>query len=107
MHLLNLYSKDIQGRKKTSSTWRCSVRNVNNVCPALVRQVGSDFFPGGKDHNHGSVPSAKARMLITQEVKTIRKKYSILLVMYTTISGINEEKRPAKKKCIVKRNVHV
>ncbi|XP_060554303.1 uncharacterized protein LOC132715331 isoform X2 [Ruditapes philippinarum] len=61
------YTYNLKGRKKTSSTWRCSVRNVNNVCPALVRQVGSDFFPGGKDHNHGSVPSAKARMLITQE----------------------------------------
>lgn len=37
------------------TNWRCSVRNKKITRPAIVRQKGTEFAPGLRDHIHDPI----------------------------------------------------
>ncbi|OWF41527.1 hypothetical protein KP79_PYT02184 [Mizuhopecten yessoensis] len=62
------YTYTVKGSTKTTTTWRCSVRNKKVWCRASVSQRGDVFTCGTIDHVHGSDNLAMKRVKVKTQV---------------------------------------
>lgn len=63
------FSYTIKEKRKETFVWRCCVRVEGVPYSATVRQTGSDFRPGMRQHNHQPRPEAEFPALIAAEAK--------------------------------------
>ena len=65
------YRYNVKERGRTTIYWQCTVRPKGGQCRATVKQVGEDFQPGLRSHNHpadvGALMAAKIRTSVKRK----------------------------------------
>ncbi|XP_021371845.1 uncharacterized protein LOC110462266 isoform X3 [Mizuhopecten yessoensis] len=80
------YTYTVKGSTKTTTTWRCSVRNKKVWCRASVSQRGDVFTCGTIDHVHGSDNLAMKRVKVKTQILT-----EVMATVHTSAATIMED----------------
>ena len=71
------YSYTLKRKHKTSTEWRCSVRNKQTTCRATIRQTSAtNFVPGPILHCHEYLPE----LLSSAKVKAKVERFEYFLL---------------------------
>lgn len=65
------FSFTVKDRSKTTTFWRCCVRNGKKTCPATVSQSDTGFRIGKNDHIHDPEPGIEEKILLKAELKEL------------------------------------
>ncbi|XP_071962323.1 uncharacterized protein [Antedon mediterranea] len=63
------FSFTVKLQGKNTTTWKCSVRNKVNRCPASIKQTLEGFKEGKQSHNHEPKPKSITKVNIITEIK--------------------------------------
>ena len=76
------FSYTLKPKNKSSTIWRCSVRNKKTQCGATIRQENHQFTLGPMAHSHSFLPEGWHRRINTKAGRTTLQFYLLVPLLH-------------------------